>query len=118
MNCIPDLQEPVKDDRTLVPKESSSKESSTTVPSPVVSVIPQKFDSRFLEHENYNHRSFQDKIEEINTENIDQSEETKKEEIPTELLKYYKMCQVGVPLNAVKSKMKLEGFDPNLLKLP
>lgn len=30
--------------------------------------------------------------------------------------KYFKMNQFGVPLEAVKMKMKAEGFDPNILE--
>ena len=33
-----------------------------------------------------------------------------------DLVKYYRMLKVGVPLPAVKIKMQSEGFDPNLLK--
>lgn len=32
-----------------------------------------------------------------------------------ELLRFYKMIQFGVPVEAVKLKMKQEGFDPSLL---
>lgn len=39
------------------------------------------------------------------------------EETHPELVRFYKMVQFGVPVPAVKVKMQLEGFDPNLLTL-
>ncbi|XP_065578202.1 WASH complex subunit 3-like [Artemia franciscana] len=37
------------------------------------------------------------------------------EEVDPNILRYRKMLQVGVPAQAVKLKMKSEGFDPSLL---
>uniref|UniRef100_A0A8D8R5B1 WASH complex subunit CCDC53 n=1 Tax=Cacopsylla melanoneura TaxID=428564 RepID=A0A8D8R5B1_9HEMI len=39
-----------------------------------------------------------------------------KEEVPEELKRFYKMIQFGVPVQAVKLKMKAEGFDPELIQ--
>ncbi|XP_065215596.1 WASH complex subunit 3 [Planococcus citri] len=95
LNCIPDLQEPKNDLKTSAPEESSSTlATSSTNQTETPEVI---IDS---------------------TEQHAEAAENTKEEVPAELQKYYKMYQVGVPLNAVKNKMKLEGFDPDLLKLP
>ncbi|XP_073989839.1 coiled-coil domain containing 53 [Rhodnius prolixus] len=48
-----------------------------------------------------------------------ESEETKVREetvLDPRIAKYQKMVQVGVPLEAVKAKMRLEGIDTDLLK--
>jgi hypothetical protein len=34
-----------------------------------------------------------------------------------ELVRFYRMLKVGVPLPAVRIKMQSEGFDPDLLKV-
>ena len=39
------------------------------------------------------------------------------QEVDPVLAKYIKMTQVGVPVAAVKMKMKSEGVDPELLKM-
>ncbi|KAI5711285.1 hypothetical protein M8J76_002935 [Diaphorina citri] len=36
-------------------------------------------------------------------------------EVPEELKRFFKMVQFGVPVQAVKLKMKAEGFDPSLI---
>ncbi len=38
-------------------------------------------------------------------------------EVPEELQKYQKMVKVGVPVEAVKLKMRNVGLDPSLLRL-
>lgn len=45
----------------------------------------------------------------------DQNDEEKPKEIPEELKRFHKMVQFGVPVQAVKLKMKAEGFNPDLL---
>ncbi|KAL1462989.1 hypothetical protein WDU94_014782 [Cyamophila willieti] len=46
----------------------------------------------------------------------DETDVKPKEEIPEELKRFYKMIQFGVPVQAVKLKMKAEGFDPELIQ--
>lgn len=49
---------------------------------------------------------------------VEESQETPKEEAPVrpEYDRFLKMVQVGVPLQAVKLKVSIEGLDPNVLE--
>lgn len=54
--------------------------------------------------------------EKVETPVVDEVDPPKEPEPENpELLKYRKMIQVGVPLQAVKIKMQIEGLDPSLL---
>lgn len=53
-------------------------------------------------------------------ESVPEENEKKPEpvaEVPEEVQKYVKMVKVGVPVEAVKLKMKNDNIDPALLKL-
>ncbi|XP_045472106.1 WASH complex subunit 3 [Harmonia axyridis] len=52
--------------------------------------------------------------EEIKSEEVTEPVESKPSEDP-QYSKYFKMVQVGVPVQAVKLKMKADGFDPTIL---
>lgn len=55
----------------------------------------------------------------VSQQSIDQTDEhndNKQIDNNPELIKYRKMINVGVPQDAVKLKMKVDGYDPDLLK--
>lgn len=50
-----------------------------------------------------------------NSDEVDLTEASPAKAVPEEVQKYFKMVQVGVPVQAVKLKMERDGFDPTLL---
>lgn len=55
--------------------------------------------------------------QEVDSVNEENENKEPVNEVPEEVQKYIKMVKVGVPVEAVKLKMKNDNIDPALLKL-
>lgn len=55
--------------------------------------------------------------QEVDSVNEENENKDPVNEVPEEVQKYIKMVKVGVPVEAVKLKMKNDNIDPALLKL-
>ncbi|KAK9507317.1 hypothetical protein O3M35_007201 [Rhynocoris fuscipes] len=88
LNSVPELTIEKNQSSTPINTQKTTEVNSTTSQQPSPSVQPEAAEE----------------------------EETKEDHDPV-VIKYMKMVQFGVPVEAVKVKMRLEGVDPSLLKL-
>ncbi|XP_014292701.1 WASH complex subunit 3 [Halyomorpha halys] len=95
-----------------VPEVADSKDVNVELPKPEEIEIPKPSEDN-KENEVSTDTEVKEKVETPQADEVDPPKEPEPEN--PELVKYRKMIQVGVPLQAVKIKMQIEGLDPNLL---
>ncbi|CAH1407144.1 unnamed protein product [Nezara viridula] len=94
-----------------IPEVADSKDVNVELPKPEESEVPKSSENN--EENGQPTEEVKEKVEIPVVDEVDPPKEAEPEN--PELLKYRKMIQVGVPLQAVKIKMQIEGLDPNLL---
>lgn len=92
-----------------IPEVADSKDVNVQLPKPEEIETPKPTENI---EENGQPSEVKEKVE-TPVDEVDPPKEPEPEN--PELLKYRKMIQVGVPLQAVKIKMQIEGLDPSLL---